>query len=159
MRGLQFGSKEFWNCFRETCFLRTLVCCRADVFALKKGLDGPMRRKARLVVCGNYERNMDLNTYAATSRAQSLRAFCAKAALHKLRIPPMTFKECICLRGKWGCCSPTTTVELLPGTTLQATGRCMALVDSATRKLQRRQHLCFKALASLAAKRTNVCSR
>ena len=45
-----------------------------------------MRRKARLVVCGNYERNMDLNTYAATSRAQSLRAFCVKAALHKLRI-------------------------------------------------------------------------
>ena len=119
--------KEFGHRFRETCFLRTLACCRANVFTLKKGLDGSMRRKARLVVCGNYERNMDLNTYAATSRAQSLRAFCAKAALHKLRIPPMTFKECICLpTWKGGCCSPTTTVEL-PGTTrLQATGRCMA---------------------------------
>ena len=142
--------KEFGNRFRGTCFLRALVCCRAN---------RSMRRNARLVVCGNYERNMDLNTYAATSRAQSLRAFCAKAAPHKLRIPPMTFKECICLpTWKGGCCSPTTTVEL-PGTILQATGRCMALVDSASRKLQRRQHLCFKALASLAAKRTNVCSR
>ena len=38
-----------------------------------------MRRKARLVVCGNYERNMDLNTYAATSRAQVYARFVLRA--------------------------------------------------------------------------------
>ena len=95
---LQFESKRVWEPFpRDMLPAGTRVLPCQYVFALKKGLDGSMRRKARLVVCGNYERNMDLNTYAATSRAQSLRAFCAKAAIHKLRIPPMTFKECICL--------------------------------------------------------------
>ena len=134
---------------------RVLPC--QYVFALKKGLDGSTRRKARLVVCGNYERNMDLNTYAATSRAQSLRAFCAKAALNKLRIPPMTFKECICL--------PTWKVGVLFSynhfrTAWSDSSSYRAMYGfGVTRKLQRRQHLCFKALDSLAAKRTNVCSR
>ena len=70
--------------FASTCARVAVPVC----FTLKKGLDvdGSIRRKARLVVCGNLERFMDLDTYASTSRAQSLRAFCAKAALHKLRI-------------------------------------------------------------------------
>ena len=84
---LQFESKRVWEPFPRSSLpprARVLPC--QYVFALKKGLDGSIRRKARLVVCGNLERFMDLDTYASTSRAQSLRAFCAKAALHKLRI-------------------------------------------------------------------------
>ena len=151
--------KEFGNRFRETCFLRTLVCCRANVFALKKGLDGSMRRKARLVVCGNYERNMDLNTYAATSRTQSLRAFCAQAALHKLRIPPTTFKRVYLSadveRGVLFSYNHCRTAWNDSSSSYRA---MYGLVDSA-RAWQRRQHLCLKALASLAATRTNVYSR
>ena len=102
---------------------------------------------------------MDLNTYAATSRAQSLRAFCAKAALHKLRIPPMTFKECICLpTWKGGVLFSYNHYRTAWNDSSSSYRAMYGLVDSA-RELQRRQHLCFKALASIAAKRTNGCSR
>ena len=71
---------------------RTVSC--HFVLDVKRALDGSISRKARLCADGSREVLPEgLSAFSSTSRPQTFRAFCSKAAYHKLRIHHFDIKS------------------------------------------------------------------